>query len=98
LSVNQVATTPPAAATGRTLIVIPAHDEELNIGQGLEELEGLGLGHDVIVVDDASTDSTRHEIERRGKRCLRLSTHLGYGGAVQSGVKYALPPGYIFVG
>lgn len=97
LSVNHAVMTPPAAAPGRTLIVIPAHDEELNIGQVLEELEGLGLGHDVIVVDDASTDSTRHEVERRGKRCLRLSANLGYGGAVQSGFKYALQHGYDFV-
>ncbi|HVR75215.1 MAG TPA: glycosyltransferase family 2 protein [Planctomycetota bacterium] len=97
LSANQADMTRPAAAAGKTLIVIPAHDEELNIGPVLDELEGLGLGHDVIVVDDASTDSTRHEVERRGKRCLRLSTNLGYGGAVQAGFKYALQHGYDFV-
>lgn len=86
-----------AAPAGRTLIVIPAHNEEENIGEVLDELEQLGYGHDVVVVDDASNDDTAKTVERRGKSCLRLSANLGYGGAVQSGFKYALTHGYDYV-
>ncbi|MBI4604575.1 MAG: glycosyltransferase family 2 protein [Planctomycetes bacterium] len=82
------------AGSKRVLIVIPAHNEEGNIGQVLDELGDLGLGLDVIVVDDASTDGTRAILESRGQRAVRLSTNLGYGGAVQAGFKYALAHGY----
>jgi glycosyltransferase involved in cell wall biosynthesis len=80
-----------------TLIVIPAHNEEENIGSVLDELASLGLGHDVLVINDASTDGTEAVLRRRGQRSLRLSGNLGYGGAVQTGFKYALRHGYDFV-
>jgi len=87
----------PAGAPGRTVIIIPAHDEERNIGRVLEELRGLRLGFDVVVVNDASTDGTAHELERLHQKSLRLATNLGYGGAVQAGFKYALSSGYDFL-
>jgi glycosyltransferase involved in cell wall biosynthesis len=85
------------AKLGKTLIVIPAHNEEENIGLVLDELSGLNLGHDVLVVDDASKDGTQAELERRGQRHVRLCTNLGYGGAVQTGFKYAVEHGYDYV-
>jgi glycosyltransferase involved in cell wall biosynthesis len=88
-----------AAASGepgkhKVLIVIPAHNEEENIRLVLDELEGLHYGHDVLVVNDASIDSTHEVLDRRGQRSIHLSTNLGYGGAVQAGFKYALAHGY----
>jgi hypothetical protein len=47
-------------------VVIPCHNEEMNIGplvNGLRELFGEYL-HEIIPVDDNSTDATRHVIER----------------------------------
>jgi glycosyltransferase involved in cell wall biosynthesis len=85
---------PPPVARKRTLIVIPAHNEEENIVEVLDELASLGLGHDVLVVDDASRDRTRDVLQRRGQRYVRLCTNLGYGGAVQTGFKYAVEHGY----
>jgi hypothetical protein len=76
------------------LIVIPAHNEEENIVLVLDELAALGLGHDVLVVDDASRDRTRSVLAARGQRHIHLSSNLGYGGAVQAGFKYALAHGY----
>ena len=87
-----------AAGGGRgTLIVIPAHNEEENIGRVLEELRELHLGHDVVVINDASTDGTESVLAGLGQQSLRLSGNLGYGGAVQTGFKYALRQGYDFV-
>jgi hypothetical protein len=82
---------------GRTLIIIPAHNEELNIGRVVEELRARRYGHDIIVVDDASTDGTAEELRRLAQRTIRLSTNLGYGGAIQAGFKYALTHGYDYV-
>lgn len=81
----------------KTLIVIPAHNEQENIGRVLEELRSLNFGHDVLVVNDASSDGTEAELARLGQRSVRLSANLGYGGAVQTGFKYALRHGYDYV-
>ena len=81
----------------KTLIVIPAHNEQENIRHVIEELRGLDYGLDAVVVDDASTDGTPDVLRRLGQRTVRLSTNLGYGGAVQSGFKYALAHGYDYV-
>jgi glycosyltransferase involved in cell wall biosynthesis len=86
-----------SAPPGTTLIVIPAHNEEKNIANVLDELLGLELGFDVLVVDDASTDDTARVLRERKQRFIRLATNLGYGGAVQAGLKYALTYGYDFV-
>src|SRR5262245_49356051 len=85
-------TSSPAAGKNppRVLVVIPAHNEELNIGRLLEEICGLKYPYDVLVVDDASADGTAAELARRGQRSIRLCTNLGYGAAVQTGFKYAL--------
>lgn len=50
------------------LIVIPAYNEEKNIGRLLEQLtrpEIFSLA-DVLVVDDASTDATKDIVKKYG--------------------------------
>lgn len=81
----------------KILLVIPAHNEEENIQLVLDELAELNYGFDVLVVNDESSDRTQEVLDRRGQRSIRLSSNLGYGGAVQSGFKYALAHGYDFV-
>ena len=50
-------------------IVIPALNEEKIIGQTLESIEAeVDLPHEVIVVDDHSTDSTADVVRRFGER------------------------------
>jgi glycosyltransferase involved in cell wall biosynthesis len=81
----------------RTLIIIPAHNEEENIPLVIAELRGLALGHDILVIDDASTDRTAEVLRGLGQRAIHLPANLGYGGAVQAGFKFALIHGYNFV-
>jgi len=56
--------------------IIPAHNEELWIGKCLasirSSMEKLGEAHEVIVVDDASTDSTPQIAEEMGARVIRV--------------------------
>ncbi len=57
-------------------IIIPAHDEAALIGATLDALaeatRALSLQHEVIVVDDASSDATGEIAAARGVRVLRV--------------------------
>jgi glycosyltransferase involved in cell wall biosynthesis len=80
-------------------IVLPAYNEEANIGPMieacLEVLPKLTDDYEVIVVDDGSLDATsaaaEEWVERRYPE-VRLLVHernLGYGAAVRSGLQHA---------
>ena len=78
----------------RVLLIIPAHNEARNIAQVLQEVRDTGLDLDMLVVDDCSTDETASVAAQAGARVLSLPCNLGYGGAVQSGFRYAVHYGY----
>jgi len=81
----------------RTLIVIPAFNE----AQSLPQLIGTVRRHlpdaEILVVDDASTDSTMALLPQLGVRWVRLSQRLGTGSAVRTGLRYAASHGYDLV-
>src|SRR6266853_1340643 len=56
--------------------IVPAHNEEAGIGKCLASIrttmEKLAEPYEVIVVDDASTDSTQQIAQRMGVRTLRV--------------------------
>ncbi|OGG50520.1 MAG: hypothetical protein A3F84_17810 [Candidatus Handelsmanbacteria bacterium RIFCSPLOWO2_12_FULL_64_10] len=76
------------------LIVIPAHNEARNIGAVLEEVRRLAPACDVVVIDDGSRDGSREVVRRLGVPCIHHPYNLGYGGAVQTGLRYARARGY----
>jgi glycosyltransferase involved in cell wall biosynthesis len=78
----------------KRLIIIPAHNESANIGPVLAELSRWAGDADVLVVNDCSTDDTADVAERSGARVVSLPCNLRYGGAVQTGFKYAVRNGY----
>ena len=78
----------------RRLIIMPAHNEEQNIRPVLAELKPLSQGADILVVDDRSTDNTARLAAEMGAAVISLPCNLGYGGAVQTGFKYAVENGY----
>ena len=87
----------PNESTREVLVLLPAHDEESSIGGVLEELRRLAPTFDRLVINDGSTDATSAVVERLGERELRLPFNLGYGGALQVGLRYALASGYEIV-
>ncbi len=84
----------PADRAPRLLVVMPAHDEEASIGSTLERVRVALPEADVVVVDDFSRDRTAAIATDHGAHVVRLPWNLGYGGAVQTGFKYAVEKGY----
>lgn len=81
------------------LVIIPAYNEEKNIGAVLEAMQTPEIAAiaDVLVMNDASTDSTAEIVWNGGAHCVTHVFNLGYGGGLQVGYKYAARLGYRFV-
>ena len=83
----------PLAAVKR-IAIVPAFNEERNVGRVLDELRAIDPGLAVVVVSDGSTDRTAEVASARGAYVIRLPFNLGIGGAVQTGFRYAWEEGY----
>ena len=78
-----------------TLIVIPAFNEQRNIGCVLRDVKETLPEVDILVVNDCSADDTAAEARGvAGVKVVDLPCNLGVGGAMQTGFKYALAGGY----
>ncbi|MFX0036719.1 MAG: glycosyltransferase family 2 protein [Candidatus Hermodarchaeota archaeon] len=70
-------------------VVMPAYNEELNIGQTLEQIpENISEIFDVIVVDDGSVDKTSDIVKNYNVTLIKHSQNRGYGAAVRTGLDY----------
>ena len=78
----------------RPLVVIPAYNEAANIQSVLQRLRSCFPRLDCVVIDDGSTDETAARARSMGVDVVRLPCNLGYGGAVQTGFRYAVGRGY----
>jgi glycosyltransferase involved in cell wall biosynthesis len=78
----------------KTLVAIPAFNEEASIGAVLKDLrEHHPLEH-VIVIDDGSKDATSEIALAAGVRVIRHSINLGVGAAMGTAFKFAARHGY----
>ena len=77
----------------KTLIVIPAFNEAQNLRDLLPKLT-TEVSHDVVVVNDASTDETAQVVQQHQLVCLTLPLQLGAWGATQTGIRYAVKNQY----
>lgn len=75
--------------TKRTLIIIPAWNEEESIGDVVREVRAKLPGVDVLVVSDGSGDRTAAEATAAGAVVAALPYNLGVGGAMRLGYRYA---------
>lgn len=79
--------------TKRSLIIIPAFNEEASITDTVKSVEAL-KEFDYIVINDGSKDKTLEILEKNQFNYLDLPVNLGIGGAMQTGYKYALRNNY----
>lgn len=81
----------------RTLVVVPTHNEEANVGKVIDALATHVADVDIIVIDDASTDATRAIVRARSGDHLRLierDDKRGLGDAYVHAFEIALAEGY----
>ena len=81
------------------LIIIPAYNEEKTITVLLEQLEKPEISEiaDVLVMNDASSDSTNWITKKRNHAVVTHVFNLGYGSGLQLGYKYAVRKKYQYV-
>lgn len=78
----------------KTLIIVPAYQEEVNILRVLEDIQAHIPQADILVVNDGSTDQTALLARRAGVKVIDHPFNMGIGAAVQTGFKYAYDHGY----
>jgi glycosyltransferase involved in cell wall biosynthesis len=83
-----------SSALHRTLIVMPAFNEEASVGSVVSEVFAKLPGASVLVVDDGSSDGTTLEATNAGAMVATLPFNLGVGGAMRVGFRYATEKGY----
>lgn len=78
----------------KTLIIIPAYNEEENLPRLFESLKNTEGNFDILVINDCSRDNTEAVCRSHGIKVVSLPVNLGIGGAVQTGYIYALRNNY----
>ncbi len=73
-------------------IIIPVFNEEKTILQILERVKkaDIPIVHEIIIVDDGSTDTTREKLKKiKGAKIILHKKNQGKGAAVKTGIKNA---------
>lgn len=85
---------PPVDAASRVAVLVPAWNEERNVGATVREIHAANERYDVVVIDDGSADETARVAREAGATVLSLPFNLGVGGAMRTGFTYAARHGY----
>lgn len=70
-------------------IILPAKNESAAIGQTLAQIQQLQLAHEIIVVNDGSTDQTKQVAESAGAKVVSHPYSKGNGAAIKTGARTA---------
>ena len=76
----------------RTLVIIPAFNEEKNIKQLIEDVDAFG--YEYLILNDCSTDHTEEILRQNNYNYLSLPVNAGIAGVTWYGFKYAYENGY----
>ena len=80
----------------RTLVFIPAWNEEASVAAVIADVREHLPAADILVVDDGSADATGARARECGALVASLPFNQGLGAALQTGYLYALREGYDF--
>jgi glycosyltransferase involved in cell wall biosynthesis len=70
-----------------TTVLIPAFNEGAAIARVVSDLRGSAPWHDVLVIDDGSSDDTAARAAASGARVIRHAYNKGNGAAVKTGIR-----------
>jgi glycosyltransferase involved in cell wall biosynthesis len=98
VSGKHVETEPAPEAGGRTIVFVPAWNEEANLPAVLDELHAELPAADVLVVDDGSTDGTAEVAREHGAEVLSFGKNRGLQAGIAAGYDYAERHDYDFCG
>lgn len=70
--------------------IVPAFNEAGNIANVVTEIAHSIPGISIVIIDDGSRDHTAQAARQAGAIVLRLPHNLGIGGAVQTGLRFAV--------
>ena len=76
------------------LIIIPAHNEELNIAGTVSDIKANCPDTDFVVINDGSSDRTATICRENAYPMLNLPVNLGLTGAFLTGMRYAYEKEY----
>ena len=71
------------------LVIVPAYNEEGAVGHAVKSVREVVGDTPIAVIDDGSQDATAEAAAAAGAEVFRLPHHLGLGGAVQTGYRFA---------
>jgi glycosyltransferase involved in cell wall biosynthesis len=83
----------PPTGLKNCVVLIPAHNEAQDIAYVLGKIARC-CDFPVVVVDDASSDSTITEARQAGATVIPLAVQLGAWGATQAGLRFAFRNGF----
>src|SRR5688572_32834069 len=77
------------AETSEVSVVIPAFNEGGVVTEVVRDLSAAAAWHEIVVVDDGSTDDTGEQAEAAGARVVTQPYNKGNGAAVKAGIRAA---------
>lgn len=81
------------ADSKKTLVIIPAYNEETTINKIIMDLKKEGF-KDVLVINDGSDDRTAEFSKKAGAKIASHIVNIGLGGALATGLEYAKEKNY----
>ena len=72
-----------------TSVIVPAFNEGPSIRQLVVDLQNVTRWHEILVVDDGSSDETGEQAAAAGARVIRHPYNKGNGAAFKSGIRQA---------
>lgn len=78
----------------RALFVVPAFNEEPNIGAVIDDLLSAAPPASILVVSDGSRDATARIARERGVACADFPFNAGVACAVKAGFRHAMRHGF----
>lgn len=81
----------------RVATIIPAYNEEKTVGAVVAVAKRWNGAHEVIVVDDGSSDRTAEVARSAGARVITLRENVGKGGAMKAGAESTAADVVVFI-